>query len=264
MREFVSAVRRHFRASVTQPEAVLSSSAAPACDRGERACAVARRVGGRYDLAPCTERSSSSRSTRARSRKPARRSRAVRPRPRYLPPAHGTAPLPAVYFLHGFTGSARGWTNFSIFTPTVPGAARRARRERAPCRRSWASSRTARPRSAGRSGRTRPRSGATRTTSRRTSSPPSRSASARSGGARRARSSARARAATARSPWRAIGRRLRPRRLPRGRRLLRVLLPRRLPEGGRGAPRRAGRGGLARRGEAARPRDEALRGDHPR
>jgi enterochelin esterase-like enzyme len=38
----------------------------------------------------------------------------------WLPPGHGRAPLPAVYFLHGFTGSARGWTNVSAFTPTVP------------------------------------------------------------------------------------------------------------------------------------------------
>ena len=38
----------------------------------------------------------------------------------YLPPGHGAAPLPAVYFLHGFTGSARGWTNTSVFAPTVP------------------------------------------------------------------------------------------------------------------------------------------------
>jgi pimeloyl-ACP methyl ester carboxylesterase len=28
--------------------------------------------------------------------------------------------LPAVYFLHGFTGSARGWLNVSAFSPTVP------------------------------------------------------------------------------------------------------------------------------------------------
>jgi S-formylglutathione hydrolase FrmB len=28
--------------------------------------------------------------------------------------------LPAVYLLHGFTGSARGWLNVSAFTPTVP------------------------------------------------------------------------------------------------------------------------------------------------
>ena len=38
-----------------------------------------------------------------------------------LPPGredgHG---LPAVYFLHGFTGSARGWLNVSAFSPTVP------------------------------------------------------------------------------------------------------------------------------------------------
>jgi pimeloyl-ACP methyl ester carboxylesterase len=38
----------------------------------------------------------------------------------WLPPGHGAAPLPAVYFLHGFTGSARGWTNVSAFAPTVP------------------------------------------------------------------------------------------------------------------------------------------------
>src|SRR5512139_1052020 len=37
----------------------------------------------------------------------------------YVPPGGG-AGLPAVYFLHGFTGSARGWTNVSAFTPTVP------------------------------------------------------------------------------------------------------------------------------------------------
>ncbi len=37
----------------------------------------------------------------------------------YLPPGGG-ASLPAVYFLHGFSGSARGWTNVSMFTPTVP------------------------------------------------------------------------------------------------------------------------------------------------
>jgi S-formylglutathione hydrolase FrmB len=38
----------------------------------------------------------------------------------YLPPGFGRAPLPAVTFLHGFTGSARGWTNASVFAPTVP------------------------------------------------------------------------------------------------------------------------------------------------
>jgi S-formylglutathione hydrolase FrmB len=37
----------------------------------------------------------------------------------WLPPGGG-AGLPAVYFLHGFTGSARGWTNVSAFQPTVP------------------------------------------------------------------------------------------------------------------------------------------------
>jgi S-formylglutathione hydrolase FrmB len=38
----------------------------------------------------------------------------------WLPPDHDAAPLPAIYFLHGFTGSARGWTNASAFQPTVP------------------------------------------------------------------------------------------------------------------------------------------------
>jgi S-formylglutathione hydrolase FrmB len=38
----------------------------------------------------------------------------------YLPPSHGEAPLPAVTFLHGFAGSARGWTSGSVFAPTVP------------------------------------------------------------------------------------------------------------------------------------------------
>jgi S-formylglutathione hydrolase FrmB len=37
----------------------------------------------------------------------------------YVPPG-GAAGLPAVYFLHGFTGSARGWQNVSVFAPTVP------------------------------------------------------------------------------------------------------------------------------------------------
>jgi S-formylglutathione hydrolase FrmB len=37
----------------------------------------------------------------------------------YVPPGEPRA-LPAVYFLHGFTGSARGWTNVSAFAPTVP------------------------------------------------------------------------------------------------------------------------------------------------
>jgi S-formylglutathione hydrolase FrmB len=37
----------------------------------------------------------------------------------WLPPGGG-ANLPAVYFLHGFTGSGRGWTNVSVFAPTVP------------------------------------------------------------------------------------------------------------------------------------------------
>jgi S-formylglutathione hydrolase FrmB len=36
----------------------------------------------------------------------------------YVPRAAG--PLPAVYFLHGFSGSARGWVNVSMFSPTVP------------------------------------------------------------------------------------------------------------------------------------------------
>jgi pimeloyl-ACP methyl ester carboxylesterase len=37
----------------------------------------------------------------------------------WVPPGGG-AGLPAVYFLHGFSGSARGWTNVSAFQPTVP------------------------------------------------------------------------------------------------------------------------------------------------
>jgi pimeloyl-ACP methyl ester carboxylesterase len=38
-----------------------------------------------------------------------------------LPPGREDgAGLPAVYFLHGFTGSARGWLNVSAFSPTVP------------------------------------------------------------------------------------------------------------------------------------------------
>jgi S-formylglutathione hydrolase FrmB len=38
----------------------------------------------------------------------------------YLPAAQGSAPLPAVTFLHGFAGTARGWTSASVFAPTVP------------------------------------------------------------------------------------------------------------------------------------------------
>jgi poly(3-hydroxybutyrate) depolymerase len=39
----------------------------------------------------------------------------------YLPPGHADgAGLPAVYFLHGFTGSGRGWLNVSPWSPTVP------------------------------------------------------------------------------------------------------------------------------------------------
>ncbi len=38
----------------------------------------------------------------------------------YLPAAHGGAPLPSVTFLHGFAGTARGWTSASVFAPTVP------------------------------------------------------------------------------------------------------------------------------------------------
>jgi S-formylglutathione hydrolase FrmB len=37
----------------------------------------------------------------------------------WVPPG-AAAPLPAVYFLHGFSGSGRGWTNVSALTPTVP------------------------------------------------------------------------------------------------------------------------------------------------
>ncbi len=39
----------------------------------------------------------------------------------YLPPGREDgAGLPAVYFLHGFTGSGRGWLNVSPWSPTVP------------------------------------------------------------------------------------------------------------------------------------------------
>jgi S-formylglutathione hydrolase FrmB len=39
----------------------------------------------------------------------------------WLPPGHADgAGLPAVYFLHGFTGSGRGWLNVSPWSPTVP------------------------------------------------------------------------------------------------------------------------------------------------
>jgi S-formylglutathione hydrolase FrmB len=37
----------------------------------------------------------------------------------YLPPDHRPG-LPAVYLLHGFSGSARNWLNVSTFAPTVP------------------------------------------------------------------------------------------------------------------------------------------------
>ncbi len=37
----------------------------------------------------------------------------------WLPPGP-VGPLPAVTFLHGFSGSARGWQNVSMFSPTVP------------------------------------------------------------------------------------------------------------------------------------------------
>jgi S-formylglutathione hydrolase FrmB len=46
---------------------------------------------------------------------------ARRPLLLWLPPGHGSGPpLPAVYFLHGFTGSARGWANVTPFQPSVP------------------------------------------------------------------------------------------------------------------------------------------------
>ena len=44
---------------------------------------------------------------------------ARRPLLAWVPPG-GAAGLPAVYLLHGFTGSARGWLNVSAFQPTVP------------------------------------------------------------------------------------------------------------------------------------------------
>ena len=38
----------------------------------------------------------------------------------YLPPGADGERLPAVYFLHGFSGSGRGWLNVSMFQPTLP------------------------------------------------------------------------------------------------------------------------------------------------
>jgi S-formylglutathione hydrolase FrmB len=44
-----------------------------------------------------------------------------RPLYAWLPPGHEDGRgLPAVYFLHGFSGSARGWLNVSTFQPTMP------------------------------------------------------------------------------------------------------------------------------------------------
>lgn len=42
--------------------------------------------------------------------------------PVYLPPGYagGRDRLPAIYFLHGFTGSGAGWLNTSAWVPTVP------------------------------------------------------------------------------------------------------------------------------------------------
>ncbi len=37
----------------------------------------------------------------------------------WVPPGPAR-PLPAVYFLHGFSGSARGWNDAAMFAPTVP------------------------------------------------------------------------------------------------------------------------------------------------
>lgn len=47
---------------------------------------------------------------------------ARRPLLLYLPPGHDGARerYPAAYFLHGFTGSARGWVNRTAFQPSVP------------------------------------------------------------------------------------------------------------------------------------------------
>jgi pimeloyl-ACP methyl ester carboxylesterase len=38
----------------------------------------------------------------------------------YLPPGQDGRRLPTVTFLHGFSGSGRGWLNVSLFQPTVP------------------------------------------------------------------------------------------------------------------------------------------------
>jgi enterochelin esterase-like enzyme len=46
---------------------------------------------------------------------------AERPLLCWLPPGHEPgAPLPAVYFLHGYTGSVHSWSRFAAFAPTVP------------------------------------------------------------------------------------------------------------------------------------------------
>ena len=46
----------------------------------------------------------------------------LRPLLVYVPPGldGGSGRLPAVYFLHGFTGSARAWVNVAPFQPSVP------------------------------------------------------------------------------------------------------------------------------------------------
>ncbi|HUK65556.1 MAG TPA: alpha/beta hydrolase-fold protein [Anaeromyxobacteraceae bacterium] len=46
---------------------------------------------------------------------------ARRPLLLYLPPGYGGgARFPSIYFLHGFSGSARGWVNVIPFQPSVP------------------------------------------------------------------------------------------------------------------------------------------------
>ena len=48
----------------------------------------------------------------------------------YVPPGAEGRRFPSVTFLHGFTGSGRGWLSPSAFQPTRPGADRRADRAR--------------------------------------------------------------------------------------------------------------------------------------
>jgi len=69
----------------------------------------------------------------------------------YRPPGYRPG-LPAVFFLHGFTGSAHSWTGFPGFGLTVPERLDRLVSSGARSRRRWGCSSTAGPRSAAASG----------------------------------------------------------------------------------------------------------------